>query len=235
MNSDFPRIITLLRKERNISQKKAASELGVSQALLSHYEKGIRECGLEFLVKVSSYYDVSCDYLLGRSPDPSGNTLSFKDIPENDDNQKEIHHKGNLMVAFNKKLIINSINVIYSLAQKTNSNSLIKHMSAYLMLALYRMFRIVFEANPKNDQNFFIIPNTIAKNGATSAMELAEGMAYSAAKGVHIGTNDCADQEQSPAITANSLNQEFPSQSSSMLNIIKNSEARIQIVCNSEK
>jgi transcriptional regulator with XRE-family HTH domain len=39
MNSDFPRIITLLRKERSISQKKAAADLGVSQALLSHYEK----------------------------------------------------------------------------------------------------------------------------------------------------------------------------------------------------
>ncbi|MCI8497183.1 MAG: helix-turn-helix transcriptional regulator, partial [Clostridiales bacterium] len=43
MNDSFPRIITLLRKERGISQKAAAQELGISQALLSHYEKGIRE------------------------------------------------------------------------------------------------------------------------------------------------------------------------------------------------
>lgn len=42
MNSHFPRIITLLRKERGLSQKSAAEQLGVSQALLSHYEKGIR-------------------------------------------------------------------------------------------------------------------------------------------------------------------------------------------------
>ena len=40
MNSAFPRILTLLRKERGISQKEAASSLLVSQALLSHYEKG---------------------------------------------------------------------------------------------------------------------------------------------------------------------------------------------------
>ena len=51
MNSHFPRIITLLRKERGLSQKSAAEQLGVSQALLSHYEKGIRECGLEFVVR----------------------------------------------------------------------------------------------------------------------------------------------------------------------------------------
>ena len=43
MNSSFPRIITLLRKERGLSQKKVAEELNVSQALLSHYEKGIRK------------------------------------------------------------------------------------------------------------------------------------------------------------------------------------------------
>lgn len=48
MQSDFPRVLTLLRKEKHLSQKEAASALGVSQALLSHYEKGIRECGLDF-------------------------------------------------------------------------------------------------------------------------------------------------------------------------------------------
>ena len=66
MNSDFPRILTLLRKEQGISQKKAAADLGISQALLSHYEKGIRECGLDFIVRTADYYGVSCDYLLGK-------------------------------------------------------------------------------------------------------------------------------------------------------------------------
>ena len=67
MNHDFPRIITFLRKEKGMSQKQAAADLGISQALLSHYEKGIRECGLDFLVKTAEYYDVTTDYLLGRT------------------------------------------------------------------------------------------------------------------------------------------------------------------------
>ena len=46
MGIEFNRIITLLRKERGITQKQAAQDLGISQAQLSHYEKGIRECGL---------------------------------------------------------------------------------------------------------------------------------------------------------------------------------------------
>ena len=80
MNADFPRILTLLRKERGISQKMAAGDLGISQALLSHYEKGIRECGLDFVIRCADYYHVSCDYLLGRSPDRSGATLSVEDL-----------------------------------------------------------------------------------------------------------------------------------------------------------
>lgn len=67
MTCDFPKIISNLRRSRGISQKQAAIDLGVSQALLSHYEKGIRECGLDFLIKLSNYYEVSCDELLGVS------------------------------------------------------------------------------------------------------------------------------------------------------------------------
>ncbi len=75
LNDDFPRILTLLRKELGYSQKRVAEDLGISQALLSHYERGIRECGLDFLVRAADYYGVSCDYLLGRAPRES--TLVF--------------------------------------------------------------------------------------------------------------------------------------------------------------
>lgn len=67
MDKNFPIILTELRKEKGLSQKEAAAKLGISQALLSHYEKGIRECGQSFLIRVAEFYDVTCDYLLGRS------------------------------------------------------------------------------------------------------------------------------------------------------------------------
>lgn len=67
MERSFPVILCELRKERGLSQKEAAAKLGVSQALLSHYEKGIRECGQSFLIKVADFYGVTCDYLLGRT------------------------------------------------------------------------------------------------------------------------------------------------------------------------
>ena len=62
MNTAFPRILCLLRKERGLSQKQVSADLQISQALLSHYEKGIRECGLDFVVRVADYYHVSCDF-----------------------------------------------------------------------------------------------------------------------------------------------------------------------------
>lgn len=63
----FPQMLAKLRRQRGISQKKAAQELGISPALLSHYENGIRECGLDFLLRLAEYYSVSCDYLLGKT------------------------------------------------------------------------------------------------------------------------------------------------------------------------
>ncbi len=75
--SRFAEILSQLRKERGISQKKAASDLGISQALLSHYEKGIRECGLDFVIKCSEYYGVTTDYLLGVSDSRNGVDMAY--------------------------------------------------------------------------------------------------------------------------------------------------------------
>ncbi len=67
MSTPISARLVSLRKEKNLSQKEAALALGVSQGLLSHYEKGIRECGLDFLCRAATFYDVSSDYLLGLS------------------------------------------------------------------------------------------------------------------------------------------------------------------------
>ena len=75
--SKFPEMLSKMRRERGVSQKKAATDLGISQALLSHYEKGIRECGLDFVIKCSQYYGVTTDYLLGISDSRNGMSDDF--------------------------------------------------------------------------------------------------------------------------------------------------------------
>ena len=69
MKSDFAGTLKSLRLEKGFSQRRAADELGVSQALLSHYENNAREPKLEFVVKVCDYYGVTADYILGRVDD----------------------------------------------------------------------------------------------------------------------------------------------------------------------
>ena len=75
MNTDFSRSLSLLRQEKGVSQRVAAQALGISQALLSHYENGIREPGLAFVVRACDYYNVSSDFLLGRTLSRDGTTI----------------------------------------------------------------------------------------------------------------------------------------------------------------
>ena len=61
--------LSRLRREKGVSQRKAASDLHISQALLSHYENGAREPGLAFVCRACDYYGVTADFLLGRTGD----------------------------------------------------------------------------------------------------------------------------------------------------------------------
>lgn len=236
MSTDFSRIMTLLRKERGLSQKKAAEELGVSQGLLSHYEKGKRECGLDFLVRAADYYNVSCDYLLGRSPEPQGKTISIEDIPEDDPNQRDKVTAGSVMIAFNKKLINNSLTVFFDMLKKCRSQTVIKEASGYLMLAVYKVFRLLFSANQKNDQNFFMIDKDISPAAADAAMSLCDARISAAVKGNKVGSADAVAPEDADelAFSTQALAEEFPKYYSSMVNLIKNSENRIKQLTDGE-
>ncbi len=63
----FGKNLAALRKERKLSQRVVAKALGISQALLSHYENGLREPGIDFLIRCAAYYDCTVDALLGMS------------------------------------------------------------------------------------------------------------------------------------------------------------------------
>ena len=56
-----------LRKKKNISQLKLAIDLNLNQNTISRYENMEREADYETLIKIADYFNVSLDYLLGRS------------------------------------------------------------------------------------------------------------------------------------------------------------------------
>lgn len=221
MNADFPRVLTLLRKERGISQKQAAADLNISQALLSHYEKGIRECGLEFVVRTADFYGVSCDYLLGRSPERTGAKLSFDDIPESDSQGKENTFKGSILPTLNKKLIFNALNIVFDMLLNINDKELTVEVSNFLNLAVYRSFRVLYGINPKNEQTLFTVSPVLARAKALASMAVCEASLTIRAAEMKASSPANLDKLY---ISTQTLAKDYPLFSSSLLNLIKNSE-----------
>lgn len=62
-----------LREKRHVSQVKLAIDLGLSQNSISRYENGEREADYATLISIADYFDVSVDYLLGRTDNPKMN------------------------------------------------------------------------------------------------------------------------------------------------------------------
>lgn len=60
-----------LRKQRGISQLKLAMDLAMNQNSISRYESGAREADYATLIKLADYFNVSIDYLLGRTDNPT--------------------------------------------------------------------------------------------------------------------------------------------------------------------
>lgn len=228
MASEFSRIITLLRKEKGVTQKKAAEELSVSQALLSHYEKGIRECGLEFVVRVADYYGVSCDYLLGRSADRSGLTLQVEDIPAPDATAgKDGHFKGSVLPTLNRKLVSNSLNILFDKLNACPDRALVSEISGFLMVAVYHMFRLVYGAGPKNAANMFSVPEALWRGYSVGAMAVTEANVGAILKGdTPVGGVPLKDLTAFQ-MTTESLTRDYPLYATSLLNLIKTSEERI--------
>lgn len=56
-----------LRKERNLKQEEVAQILGITRAAFGHYEKGLREPDFATLQKLSDFFGVSIDYILGNT------------------------------------------------------------------------------------------------------------------------------------------------------------------------
>ena len=222
MNS-FSRIITLLRKEKGITQKQAAADLGISQALLSHYEKGLRECGLDFLIKLCDYYNVSSDYILGRSPDRSGAVLTVDDL-EGAETVKDSHYSGSVLPAMNKRLISSSLNVVYDMLAKAGNKELTTKVSDYLMLSVYRMFRKLYRSEKKNSLSMFNVSSTLFESYTLSAMEKTSADINL----LLTGKNLVKAKGDAFEMTSESIVNVYPKHAQGLLNTVKTAEDLIK-------
>ena len=67
-----------LREDNDLTQAQIAAVLGTSQTMYARYERGANELPLRHLVTLCKYYNVSADYLLDTSPDPTRKTKRGK-------------------------------------------------------------------------------------------------------------------------------------------------------------
>ncbi|MCL1788792.1 MAG: helix-turn-helix transcriptional regulator [Oscillospiraceae bacterium] len=59
-----------LRKSRNVTQKQISEYIKTDQRNYRRYEAGITDPTTKFAIRIADFYDVSIDYLVGRSDNP---------------------------------------------------------------------------------------------------------------------------------------------------------------------
>lgn len=67
----FSERLVELRKSRGLTQKQLAADLQLSELAIQHYEAQRRKPAFDVLLSVADYFNVSLDYLVGRSDDPA--------------------------------------------------------------------------------------------------------------------------------------------------------------------
>ena len=226
MAAEFSRLLTLLRKEKGISQKSAAQQLGVSQALLSHYENGIRECGLDFLVRAADFYGVSCDYILGRTPDRNGLTLTIEELPESDAAGKENSFRNGVQCTLNKKLITNSLNIIFDLLNRSGSRALVTEVSDFLIES-YRYILENYDIDGLQLDYIRYPHNGTAHPYSAAMMQVCQANAEQIAAGKPAEGMDPITHPDALALSTESLSRDYPLFATSLLNLVTNAEKRV--------
>ena len=90
MNMVSERIKTL-RESIRLSQKDLAAKLSISQSGVNRYENKQSEASYETLLKYADFFDVSLDYIYGRTDKPQGKLYEYKpQIEDNADMQEFI-------------------------------------------------------------------------------------------------------------------------------------------------
>lgn len=211
MASDFSRTLALLRREKRISQRTAAGDLQVSQALLSHYENGLREPGLGFVVRAADYYGVSCDYLLGRSMSREGaRTQRHSAAPDAGETQQDTY----------RQLLNDSTALLMELAGKSGSQQLTAELHAYLSVVLYKLFRYLYAADPTSPEEVFKTPPESFEALCEARLRLSELRIRAAT----LGQEQFGLKKESVSMPNMSLAQlatQYPEQSQSLLEMLQ--------------
>lgn len=210
MASDFSRTLALLRREKKISQRAAAADLQVSQALLSHYENGLREPGLSFVVRAADYYGVSCDYLLGRSMARDGSAVPAERMAEPTEVSTDSA----------QHMVTQAVSLLLDIAARSGSEQLPKELSSYLSLTVYKAFRYLYMAAPESTDAVFRNRSEHFSALCDAESKLCELRLRTAAEGrKQFGIE--AEKVELPPLTPAVLAERYPGEAASLLTLLQ--------------
>ena len=218
-STEFSRTLSLLRQERGVSQRTAAADLGISQALLSHYENGIREPGLAFVVRACDYYRVSADFILGRTLSREGNMLTEQEILSAAEPGNIL--QGSVLATLQGKLLSGALGVLFGLLGKLNDKAAINAAAGYLGSAVYQLYRRLYRSAGANEAYFSLDPSACAMGAAEADMKLAE-LRYAAA------LRDLeAKKAEFPDLSSQAISAAYPGQNQSLTQVLSTADARL--------
>ena len=129
----------------------------------------------------------------------------------------------------NKKFIANSMNILFDKLNSCRDKVIINQVSAYLMLAVYKMFRLIYTAAPRNEQSLFSVSAGRWEGYSDAAMKTCEADLKAALQGEDMGEGTVPFKDPSCfAMTTETLMREYPAFANSLLNLIKTSEKHIE-------
>lgn len=105
-----------LREEKNVTQIEVAKSLNCSAKMISNYELNKREPDLAILSQLCDYYNVTADYLLGRSE----NTMFYYQTALTQRAKELIKHFDQLPDKYQEDII--RITKLYTMADKLNES-----------------------------------------------------------------------------------------------------------------
>ena len=217
--SEFSRTLSLLRQERGVSQRTAAKDLGISQALLSHYENGIRELGLAFVVKACDYYHVSADFILGRTLSRDGSMLTSEEVLNTAEPGNIL--QGSVMATLQSKLLSGAVGVLFGLLGKLGDKGAINAAAAYLGSAVYQLYRHLYRAAGANEAYFALDPAACTMGVADADMKLAENR-YARCLRTQV-----SQKAEFPDLSPEALTDAYPGRCQSLTQVLSTADARL--------
>ena len=168
------------------------------------------------------YYNVSADFLLGRTLSRDGTTIIEPDELYDASGENDTSMRGSVLAMLSKKLLVNSIGLLFDLLGKVGSRRVIRAACAYLSTAVYNLFRLLHRAPGTNNPGFFSVSSTRFAAGLTDA-----DMSCSRAEFAEALESHARNKGEFPPMNNDDLARDYPVLHQSLLQIVHHTGARV--------